>query len=321
MEKSRRRREAAGKVPRRRKSMIVSGHRPAAGSVSSSQDAHIHTHPNAHPYQAIESETVAGTEQRLGDGEALSHDQQRLPWALHVLQTASVHPLPPHSQAGAISGDAGGIGQNLPPNGISDREFVSLRMHRKVSDDPGHALVEHLHIHPQLRPQQQSIGANIHPTATANNQSHSTGILNPGAGEMQSIDGLHQQHPGMMANHIMHQVDGSGNDDALALTSPPLAPLDFSPPRPSNSTYVVPQPHPQTAIAAPARIRTASEVETESRAAIWTNHHTSLYELKESVESLLATLWARDTDPRELEAMFEALNEEVKRTKERLVVG
>ncbi|KAJ9099196.1 hypothetical protein QFC21_004076 [Naganishia friedmannii] len=299
MEKSRRRREAAGKVPRRRKSVIVSGHRLTAASASSSQDSRSHPQHHSHPYTGMENETAAGMGQTHGDGDDISHDQQRLPWDLHVLETASTHPLPTHSQAGATSALVGAIGQHLPPNGISDQD---------------------LQIHPQLRTQHQPIGPNMHRNTAINKQSQLALIPNPAGGLSQSIDGLHVPYSSTMANDNVDKADGSGNND-VALTSPPLAPLDFSPPRTTSGTHAIPPPHAHSSIAAPARMRTASEIETETRAAIWANHHTSLHELKESVDSLLATLWARDTDPRELEGMFEALSEEVKRTRERLIIG
>jgi hypothetical protein len=42
-------------------------------------------------------------------------------------------------------------------------------------------------------------------------------------------------------------------------------------------------------------------------------------QIKDDVDSMLATLWARDTDPRELRGMFESLTEEVRRTRGRLL--
>jgi hypothetical protein len=167
----------------------------------------------------------------------------------------------------------------------------------------------HLQIHPQLHTQHHA-----NPAADTDRQNQSAVVPNPRAGETQSTNGL------QLADHIADQANESRNNEALALTSPPLAPLDFSPPPATNGTHTVPPPHAQTSNPAPARIRTASEIASEANAVIWAKHHTSLYELKESVESLLATLWARDTDPRELEGMFEAMREEVKRTRERLVI-
>lgn len=190
----------------------------------------------------------------------------------------------------------------------------------RSSDDPSYVCVAHMRIHPQLQTQHQLIGSNIHPTLAAGKQNRTAGIPNPGAGQTQLMNGLHPPYSDTIANHIM-EVNESGNIDALALTSPPLASLDLSPTRTANDAHTVAPSHTQSSNAAPARVRTASEIETETRAAIWATHHTSLYELKESVESLLATLWARDTDPRELQGMFDALSEEVKRTRERLVIN
>jgi hypothetical protein len=129
MEKSRRRREAAGKVPRRRKSVIESGHRLMAASASSSQDRQSNTHPTTNSYQEISNGTAAGTAETHDDGHAHSNEQQRLPWALHVLQTASVHPLPIQSQGAPASLEAGGTSLHLPPNGASDRESGSREWH------------------------------------------------------------------------------------------------------------------------------------------------------------------------------------------------
>jgi hypothetical protein len=52
---------------------------------------------------------------------------------------------------------------------------------------------------------------------------------------------------------------------------------------------------------------------------MWHEHGETMKQIKDDVDSMLATLWARDTDPRELRGMFESLKEEVRRTRGRLL--
>lgn len=71
-----------------------------------------------------------------------------------------------------------------------------------------------------------------------------------------------------------------------------------------------PQPHP------PAP--TPEAIEADARVTIWHEHGETMKQIRDDVDSLLATLWARDTDPRELRGMFDSLKEEVRRTRTRL---
>lgn len=64
---------------------------------------------------------------------------------------------------------------------------------------------------------------------------------------------------------------------------------------------------------------TPETVEADARSAMWHEHGETMKQIKDNVDSLLATLWARDADPRELRGMFESLREEVGRTRERLL--
>ncbi|KAI5450672.1 hypothetical protein NCC49_002929 [Naganishia albida] len=64
---------------------------------------------------------------------------------------------------------------------------------------------------------------------------------------------------------------------------------------------------------------TPETVEADARSAMWHEHGETMKQIKDNVDSLLATLWARDVDPRELRGMFESLREEVGRTRERLL--
>lgn len=59
--------------------------------------------------------------------------------------------------------------------------------------------------------------------------------------------------------------------------------------------------------------------EADARAAIWQEHGETMKQIKDDIDSLLATLWARDTDPRDLHGMFANLKEEVRQTKARLL--
>lgn len=59
--------------------------------------------------------------------------------------------------------------------------------------------------------------------------------------------------------------------------------------------------------------------EADNRAAIWQEHGDTIKQIKDDIDSMLATLWAKDTDPRDLQNMFATLKEEVKQTRMRLL--
>jgi hypothetical protein len=59
--------------------------------------------------------------------------------------------------------------------------------------------------------------------------------------------------------------------------------------------------------------------EADRRATIWSEHSEAMKQIKDDVDSMLATLWARDTDPRDLQDLFTAMKKEVKQTRLRLL--
>lgn len=60
-------------------------------------------------------------------------------------------------------------------------------------------------------------------------------------------------------------------------------------------------------------------IEADNRAAMWSEHSDTMKQIKDDVDSMLATLWARDTDPGDLRDMFATMKEEVKQTRMRLL--
>jgi hypothetical protein len=73
-----------------------------------------------------------------------------------------------------------------------------------------------------------------------------------------------------------------------------------------------PQPQPEPPIDPAA-------IEADNRAAIWQEHSDTMKQIKDDIDSMLATLWAKDTDPRDLQGMFVTLKEEVRQTRMRLL--
>lgn len=88
--------------------------------------------------------------------------------------------------------------------------------------------------------------------------------------------------------------------------------LDNFPPEQSQPE---PQPEPQPG---PPPVDHAA-IEADNRAAIWQEHSDTMKQIKDDIDSMLATLWAKDTDPRDLQGMFATLKEEVRQTRMRLL--
>lgn len=120
-------------------------------------------------------------------------------------------------------------------------------------------------------------------------------------------------------------VSGTGvNNSSLTAGSNPFAsqPQLFANTE-SFDDHFMPDPiPPQPSHPEPERIEPPPDpvaIEADNRAAMWSEHSDTMKQIKDDVDSMLATLWARDTDPGDLQDMFATMKEEVKQTRMRLL--